>query len=1644
MDQYYFESGYFTPENYFSTLYDAVVDMRPYVEDYVGEDYVENPGVQTTFTCELTEVVVVIVEASADLTSTTSVSAVASRTITGASTMSSAFSQTAVISHIEGADLFAMSNASLAAEVARIRDNNIDITSAFTQVVSGAKFMYVGSDQTAEFAITADNLRVRFNEAAIDAAFSLAADVEVTQGGETVEASGTWTVTASQTAINDTIRYADSSLTAAFEQTTQLDITLEFVADLTATAQVTATISHIEGADLTAFTDVSLSAQAEVLRGLESALEVTTAMTTVSGNVEEGEALLASTTDITAVAINLGVLASNLTSTTEVTATISHIESADLTAFTNTSLLALGNVTRELDAVLESTTEVGALISHTESASASMSSSTSQTADVIIVADINLALTATSEVIAVISHIEGADLTAFTNTALAALGNVTRGLASDLTATSEQTATALRIQDTSAAVESVVTASIAGNKIRYGASAISASTSLTATLQKIIPNYNWEAVKVSGFDPTLTFNSTGRQQPTTSGASYDITAFRLAGTDSSINFNLNSADADSRDLLTIGTKNATIEFWYSRTANTNSEQLVFQSGGISLYYAVFPQAYRLTVTNGSSTYQASYTGGSLPLTTQRHIAVVRNGTAVNLYLAGTQRISVTIPSNFVISQPDISASVSFTDNISNATGNSTIKVDEFRYSVGSARYTSTYTPPTTAFTKDAYTRALSHFDNTLYVIPSAVQATGAFTSYAQVTANANKFGTVQAAADLTSTTAVSALLSRNEYAAADLQVQAFTVTVNARIVPEQASLESAFFLSVSLAKIKNAESNVQTAVSADITGDRIRFGSSTQTSAFTSTTSINRIRAAASALTSAFSQSTVATEIRNPLGNSNWYKGIQGDSVLQARGAVYIDPYVFELGYGRVIGSDSTTRDAYILVKREIDSGRVVWKKSYYGTVSDVPYALQQYNGYIYAVFGQNMAKIDPEDGQVINTWAVGVDYINDFVISNDYIYISGSQGTANAAIAKYSLTGTKQWSKRIDGTTRYYLNGLTVRVVGSDIYWLYTRYDTVTSYDNIRLVKLSTTDGSITWAKTTGFIDSRTNMTVGADGTAYMIGRTDITDVGVFVKIDSSGALLGTPKHLANLSPAPFGWIANGYLEIDNTNSAIYLVADNYNASSQVDDSAIVKLTLAGAVTWSRKITTPGVFSFVNPHLTDASILFPGRYVDGSNTATAVFNVPFDGGNVFSDQKLPTPFTGNWSWIDGAVTSTDSTYTDLATVSITTANDTNTNVSYSVTVIDATNTDITYLYNVICYGAFQATTAVSATAKKTVGLVPTNLSAQFSITPRATKAVLISSNVTVTASQTTQAIKQAEVASTQQATASLTANNARTRRTASVLSATSVLTANAIKTARTSSTNTVSTELTAAPYDFTQAQAALSTTCTLAVSILKIQTSAVTLEAFDTQVTAAAKIGVGLLAMDANFTSSVIATKSTDTVGNLQATAQMVTNNVFLKNVTADLASEVTVTAAVDKIKRIEVTAESTADLTAVADVTRTVASAQEVSTSLNAVNTRGRSTPAQLQATASLSLDITVLVEYQASLTSQATTVATAYNLVSGTATMSAFDTMLTVGTRIRFDPYYTLQVKSESRALIIHEETRVLAVESETRVNIIKGRE
>ncbi len=257
MDQFYFEEGYLVA-GYLTVVKEASAGLTPYfVDGYLPLDYfgLEGNAINGEYSLSalLTktgEPVFAIGTFASVISTSVSVNVIAS----GQSAITSAFTQTSTISHIEGADLTAFSNAQLEAAVRRIRDNNITASAAFSVAVDFVRTRNTASEEAAEFSLTAINARSRDYASLQSAAFSLAA------------------------AIDDRTRDQSSALAS------------EFV--------FTVTISHIEGADLVAFSNAELTATPDKIKSVSVTLSSSATQSASAQRLRGGVANLLSSSSI--------------------------------------------------------------------------------------------------------------------------------------------------------------------------------------------------------------------------------------------------------------------------------------------------------------------------------------------------------------------------------------------------------------------------------------------------------------------------------------------------------------------------------------------------------------------------------------------------------------------------------------------------------------------------------------------------------------------------------------------------------------------------------------------------------------------------------------------------------------------------------------------------------------------------------------------------------------------------------------------------------------------------------------------------------------------------------------------------------------------------------------------------------------------------------------------------------------------------------------------------------------------------------------------------------------------------------------------------------------------------------------------------
>jgi hypothetical protein len=144
----------------------------------------------------------------------------------------------------------------------------------------------------------------------------------------------------------------------------------------------------------------------------------------------------------------------------------------------------------------------------------------------------------------------------------------------------------------------------------------------------------------------------------------------------------------------LGTGNFTVEAWIYTTV-TSGTQCVYdtrQTDGTTtgFYFGLYSTNILLFYTSGTLTL----TGGSVPANTWTHIALVRVGNTFTGYINGTSIGTASNSNNFTNTVVQIGSSNNVTSSSLNYFNG---YIDDLRVTKGVARYTSNFTPPTSAF-----------------------------------------------------------------------------------------------------------------------------------------------------------------------------------------------------------------------------------------------------------------------------------------------------------------------------------------------------------------------------------------------------------------------------------------------------------------------------------------------------------------------------------------------------------------------------------------------------------------------------------------------------------------------------------------------------------------------------------------------------------------------------------------------------------------------------------------------------------------------------------------------------------------------------------------------------------------------------------
>ena len=152
-------------------------------------------------------------------------------------------------------------------------------------------------------------------------------------------------------------------------------------------------------------------------------------------------------------------------------------------------------------------------------------------------------------------------------------------------------------------------------------------------------------------------------------------------------------------LNNLGGGDFTIEFWLYVSANPALAAGLLTkasySGNTGWSVIYFPGYVELRA--GSSTVLVQSAASSISTTTWAHVAITRYGTSGKIFINGIQSGSTGTINNFTDSTTVLAIGALDTTTGWNASYGFNGYIDDLRITKGIARYTSNFTPPTTAF-----------------------------------------------------------------------------------------------------------------------------------------------------------------------------------------------------------------------------------------------------------------------------------------------------------------------------------------------------------------------------------------------------------------------------------------------------------------------------------------------------------------------------------------------------------------------------------------------------------------------------------------------------------------------------------------------------------------------------------------------------------------------------------------------------------------------------------------------------------------------------------------------------------------------------------------------------------------------------------
>lgn len=359
------------------------------------------------------------------------------------------------------------------------------------------------------------------------------------------------------------------------------------------------------------------------------------------------------------------------------------------------------------------------------------------------------------------------------------------------------------------AVVGVTTTASASIRARLVASAVvSVSTATTSVNRVRNGSALIEATTTGAGDAPNTFTTFSQAQLSTLQSKFGTASLRTDGT-----FDYIRSDGYS----SFGGGDYTVEFWVYRTSNPASNQFIFDNRtGINSGNLI----YINSLGRIGAVIDGGVTGATTPIQTTtnawHHVALVRSGSTFKFFVNGVAAVN-----SFVANTTDYSGRIfSLGAQYFSTPGGFSFNgwIDEFRAS-RIARYSSNFTPSSSAFTPDNPTAELLHFDGADGSTTIANSAVAPTSPYANAIRVRLVDASISAQASNSSASQVIKTISASTSSAASVSADSFRERNIA------ASVSSALSVAASGIAIVNASATSSCAASAILDYERVRFSS---------------------------------------------------------------------------------------------------------------------------------------------------------------------------------------------------------------------------------------------------------------------------------------------------------------------------------------------------------------------------------------------------------------------------------------------------------------------------------------------------------------------------------------------------------------------------------------------------------------------------------------------------------------------------------------------------------------------------------------------------------------------------------------------------------------------------------------------------